>query len=85
MLLHYHDAINKGCIKSSFDDCHERIFQLLRRFVVWHSEGIYYYFPLHFLAHHHKVTLRGTIDDWKEIRSRVDKLHDFNDNTLSAW
>jgi len=32
-----------------------------------------------------KVTLRGTIDDWKNIRTRVDKLADFDDKTLADW
>eukprot|EP00026_Physarum_polycephalum_P010906 Phypoly_transcript_11092.p1 GENE.Phypoly_transcript_11092~~Phypoly_transcript_11092.p1 ORF type:complete len:346 (+),score=48.87 Phypoly_transcript_11092:111-1148(+) len=32
-----------------------------------------------------KVTLLGTVEDWKEIRARVDKLGEFQDKTLSAW
>eukprot|EP00026_Physarum_polycephalum_P009562 Phypoly_transcript_09690.p1 GENE.Phypoly_transcript_09690~~Phypoly_transcript_09690.p1 ORF type:complete len:349 (+),score=45.67 Phypoly_transcript_09690:292-1338(+) len=32
-----------------------------------------------------KVTLRGTVEDWKEIRARVNKLREFNDKTLGAW
>jgi len=32
-----------------------------------------------------KVTLQGTVEDWKEIRARVDKLPEFKDKTLSAW
>jgi len=31
------------------------------------------------------VTLEGTIDDWRTIRSRVDKMATWNEPTLTSW